>query len=85
MRVESKEKISGIQEIAVDVLNRPVCTGSGAITEMDDKQPAIVRILEGLTRRASTGDPAAARELREWLALQIDLKLCKGCTKEKPS
>lgn len=78
MQDEVKEKSGGIHEIAVEVLSRPVCTFPGAINGPDEEQPAIIRILEGLTRKASTGDPAAARELREWLAIQTDLKLYKG-------
>jgi hypothetical protein len=39
--------------------------------ETKDKKIALQRILEGLARKASSGEPAAAKELREWMNIKL--------------
>jgi len=55
------------------VLQKPLVYPPGTMLNDTDNRPAIEHILEGLARKASTGDTVAARELREWLALQVEL------------
>lgn len=64
----SQEKILGTVK---KVLGRPIpCKGMSI--DLEDTREALEVILEGLARKASTGDPAAARELREWMAVKIE-------------
>lgn len=64
----------GIPELVKQVLNKPISYPVGAFPELADDKIAVIKILEGLARKASNGDAGAARELREWLVLEIQLK-----------
>ena len=56
-----------VAELAKGVLGRPIRYPDGTPADSIDNRAAIELILEGLALTASKGNPAAARELREWL------------------
>lgn len=64
-----------VKELALQVLQNPSVNRSGIHFEDEDARPVIERILEGLALKASSGDPAAAKELREWINLQTEITL----------
>jgi hypothetical protein len=63
-----------VRELTEKTLKGPLAYPPGIRISDNDNRPAIEHILEGLAQKASSGDPAAARELREWLALQVEIK-----------
>jgi len=42
----------------------------GSLEDSADSRPSIERIIDGLLRKAAKGEVAAARELREYMALK---------------
>lgn len=61
-----------IHALAVSVLTSPLPDPMEALAP-HSMRPAVALLLEGLARKASSGDAAAARELREWLRLENDM------------
>lgn len=62
-------------DLAVSVLTAPLPdpVESLGLHGMTSARPAAALVLEGLARKAASGDAAAARELREWLRMAHEL------------
>lgn len=73
MQDEKEGENMNASELTEKVLKSPMVYPSGIFTGDCDNRPVIEHILEGLAHNASTGNPAAARELREWLALKVEI------------
>lgn len=59
-------------DLALSVLAAPLPDPVEAIA-FPSARPAVALVLEGLARKAASGDAAAARELREWLRLEHEI------------
>jgi hypothetical protein len=62
-----------IRERTIATLKCPIAPEPFSMGEVEDRRPAIARILEGLMQKAANGDVPAAREIREYLALKTEL------------
>lgn len=66
------DRMMNTHDLALSVLAAPLPDPVEALA-FPSARPAVVLVLEGLARKAASGDAAAARELREWLRLEHEI------------